>query len=167
MSLGDNGLLTAARTRSLLSAGLVRRSRVDRYARDVIADYAVKCTGPEAEAHSLSGGNMQKFILGREVLQAPRILVASHPTWGVDVGAARRIQQAMIDLSDGGAGVLVVSEDLDELFEICDRIAVICDGRLSPAVPVADADRGQIGEWMTGLGSAPGTAPAGETAAAP
>ncbi len=154
MSLSDNGLLTAAQTRSMLSAGLIRRSRVGRFAREVIDGYGVVCSGPDAEAHSLSGGNMQKFILGREVLQHPRILVAAHPTWGVDVGAARRIQQALIDLSDGGAGVLVVSEDLDELFEICDRIAVISGGRLSPAVPVAEADRGEIGEWMTGLGDA-------------
>jgi ABC-type uncharacterized transport system ATPase subunit len=166
MSLADNALLTAAHTRSMLAAGLVRRARVTAFASQVIDDFDVVCSGPDAEAQSLSGGNMQKFILGREVLQRPRILVAAHPTWGVDVGAARRIEQALIDLSDGGGGVLVVSEDLDELFEICDRIAVISRGRLSPAVAVAEVDRGTIGEWMTGLAAAaaPDAADAGSPA---
>ena len=87
---------------------------------------------PDAVARSLSGGNLQKFIVGREIRQRPRMMIAAQPTWGVDVGAAAQIRQALLDLRDSGVAVLVVSEELDELFEICDRLAVIARGRLSP-----------------------------------
>ena len=93
----------------------------------------MKCGGPQAQARSLSGGNLQKFIVGREILQEPKLLVVAQPTWGVDVGAAAFIRQALIDLRNAGRAILVISEELDELFEICDRIAVIAKGRLSPA----------------------------------
>ena len=94
---------------------------------------ACKAGGPQAAARSLSGGNLQKFIVGREIRQQPKVLIAAQPTWGVDVGAAAQIRQALLDLRDAGVAVLVVSEELDELFEICDRLAVIAQGRLSPA----------------------------------
>ncbi len=100
---------------------------------DCIERYNVKCGGPKAPARSLSGGNLQKYIVGREVLQDPKVLVVAQPTWGVDVGAAAFIRQSLIDLRNAGCAVLVISEELDELFEICDRIAVIAKGRLSPA----------------------------------
>jgi simple sugar transport system ATP-binding protein len=88
------------------------------FARDCIEQYTVKCGGPDAEARSLSGGNLQKFIVGREILQAPQVLVVAQPTWGVDVGAAAFIRQALIDLRNRGTAILVISEELDELFEI-------------------------------------------------
>jgi len=149
MDLAENGLLTA-HGRGLVGSGLLRTGAIGDFARSVIKDYGVVCTGPAAEAQSLSGGNMQKYIIGREILQEPRVLLAAHPTWGVDVGAAASIDQALIDLARSGAGVLVVSEDLDELLAISDRIAVISDGRLSPVISTATADRGKLGEWMTG-----------------
>ena len=96
---------------------------------------------PGLGASSLSGGNLQKFIVGREILLGPRVLIVAQPTWGVDVAAAAFIRQKLIDLSRGGAAVLVISEELDELFEMCDRIAVICRGRLSPAQPLAATER--------------------------
>ena len=104
---------------------------------------------PGAEAHSLSGGNLQKFIIGREMAVSPKILVAAHPTWGVDIGAAAVIHQALFDLCAAGAGVIVVSEDLDELFRIADRIAVIAHGRVSEPIARAAADREEIGLLMT------------------
>ncbi|HEX7007954.1 MAG TPA: ABC transporter ATP-binding protein, partial [Alphaproteobacteria bacterium] len=110
----------------------------------------VVCRGVEAEAASLSGGNMQKFILGREIVQEPRLLVAAHPTWGVDVGAATVIRAALVDLRNRGAGVLIISEDLDELFELCDRIAVLSGGRLSAPVAAADTDVEALGLLMGG-----------------
>ena len=88
----------------------------------------------DPEAGSLSGGNLQKFVVGREMLREPKVLVVSQPTWGVDAGASATIRQALIDLSRRGAAVLVISQDLDEIFEIADRIAVIHDGRLSAAL---------------------------------
>ncbi len=108
----------------------------------------------EAKAASLSGGNMQKFIVGREIGQRPRVLVAAHPSWGVDVGATVAIHQALLDLAAGGAAVLVVSEDLEELFALCDRIAVLHRGRLSPAVAVAQTSAQAVGRLMGGLADA-------------
>ena len=107
---------------------------------------------PDPEAISLSGGNLQKYVVGREILREPRLLVVSQPTWGVDAGAAAAIRQALIDLAARGAAVLVISQDLDELYEISDRLAVICAGRLSAPRQTRRADRGEIGMLMAGVG---------------
>ena len=100
----------------------------------------------------VSGGNLQKFIVGREILRNPAVLVVSQPTWGVDAGAAAVIRQALIDLAAAGAAVLVTSQDLDELAEIADRIAVMFHGRLSAALPRAEASRERLGLLMGGSG---------------
>ncbi|HEX4113060.1 MAG TPA: ABC transporter ATP-binding protein, partial [Stellaceae bacterium] len=134
---------------------MVKTGTVRKFATAIVTDYNVICAGIDAEARSLSGGNMQKFIIGREILQRPRILIAAHPTWGVDVGAALTIHEALIRLRDAGAAVLVVSEDLDELFEICDRIAVMSKGRLSDPKRVADTSIDEIGLLMGGLFAEP------------
>jgi len=156
MSLADNALLTAHR-QQLVHRGFVRQDAVRAYAVDTIRDYGVKAGGPDAAARSLSGGNLQKFIVGREIRQHPTMMIAAQPTWGVDVGAAAQIRQALIDLRDRGVAVLVVSEELDELFEICDRLAVIARGRLSEAKPVRDTNAAEIGMLMSGSFIAPGT----------
>jgi ABC-type uncharacterized transport system ATPase subunit len=116
----------------------------------VIERFRVKCGGPQSAASSLSGGNLQKFIVGREIALAPRVMVLSQPTWGVDIGAAMLIRQSIIDLRDQGVAILVVSEELDELFMMCDRIAVLAKGRMSRVVPVASTSINQIGVWMSG-----------------
>ncbi len=90
--------------------------------------------GRSAAAQSLSGGNLQKFIVGREIDAKPKLLIVSQPTWGVDVGAAAQIRGEILALRDAGCAVLVVSEELDELFEISDRLHVIAKGRLSPSI---------------------------------
>ena len=154
MSLADNALLTAFQ-QGLVKRGLVRRRKVLALAEEIIRRFAVKTPGAGAPARSLSGGNLQKFILGREILQAPRLLVAAHPTWGVDVGAAALIHRALIALRDAGTAILVVSEDLDELFLLSDRIAALCSGRLCPAVATASASPQQVGGWMAGQFEAP------------
>jgi general nucleoside transport system ATP-binding protein len=150
MSLASNALLTA-HAQGMLRHGLVLHQRARAFAQRCIAEYAVACGGPDAAAQSLSGGNLQKFIVGREILQAPDVLVAAQPTWGVDVGAAAFIRQRLIRLRDEGTAVLVISEELDELFEVCDRIAVIAGGRLSPAVATEQLTLEKIGVWMSGL----------------
>ncbi|MGU2300379.1 ABC transporter ATP-binding protein [Pseudomonas aeruginosa] len=149
MSLADNALLTAFQ-QGLVKRGLIRRRKVLALAEEIIRRFAVKAPGAGAPARSLSGGNLQKFILGREILQAPRLLVAAHPTWGVDVGAAALIHRALIALRDAGTAILVVSEDLDELFLLSDRIAALCAGRLCPAVATASVSPQQVGGWMAG-----------------
>ena len=150
LSLADNALLTAHH-RGNVAAGIVQSGAVRDFAAAIVKDYNVVCAGIDAEARSLSGGNMQKFIIGREILQQPRVLIAAHPTWGVDVGAALTIHEALIRLRDAGAAVLVISEDLDELFEICDRIAVMSKGRISEPKRVGETDSDEIGLLMGGL----------------
>jgi simple sugar transport system ATP-binding protein len=151
MSLAENALLTAHRHGDMVRGGLVRADRTTAYARECIEKFTVKCGGAEAEARSLSGGNLQKFIVGREILQAPKVLVVAQPTWGVDVGAAAFIRQSLIDLRNRGTAILVISEELDELFEICDRIAVIAKGRLSLTRRTRETNVEEIGVWMSGL----------------
>jgi len=150
MSLAENALLTAHR-RGMVRAGMIRFRAMREFALRCIGQFNVKSGGTGAEAKSLSGGNLQKFIVGREILQEPRLLVVAQPTWGVDVGAAAFIRQALIDLRNAGTAILVISEELDELFEICDRIAVIAQGRLSPAKRAAETSVEEIGQWMSGL----------------
>ncbi|MGE3922539.1 MAG: ABC transporter ATP-binding protein [Lautropia sp.] len=162
MSLLDNALLTAHR-RGLVGPMLIRTPRVREFTARCIADFDVRCGGPHAEARSLSGGNLQKFIVGRETMQQPVVLIAAQPTWGVDVGAAGFIRQRLIDLRNDGVAILLLSEELDELFEVADRIAVIAKGRLSPVRPIAETDVEEIGLWMAGLwpgGPAAADAPA-------
>ncbi|HEX7646067.1 MAG TPA: ABC transporter ATP-binding protein, partial [Noviherbaspirillum sp.] len=128
-----------------------RFDAVREFAESCIARFNVKCGGAGSQARSLSGGNLQKFIMGREIMQQPKLLIVSQPTWGVDVGAAAFIRQQLIDLRNAGVAVLVISEELDELFEICDRIAVIAGGRLSPATPASATNVEEIGVWMSGM----------------
>ena len=159
LSLAFNSLLTA-HGRDMLRRGLIRFRPMRDFAARCIERFDVKCGGVDAAARSLSGGNLQKFIMGREILQAPKLLIVAQPTWGVDVGAAAFIRQQLIDLAAAGTAILVISEELDELFEICDRLAVIANGRLSPTRAVADTSVEEIGVWMSGLW--PGADEAGE-----
>ncbi|WP_202370082.1 ABC transporter ATP-binding protein [Pseudomonas sp. MWU318] len=149
LSLADNALLTAFQ-QGLVSNGLIKRSKVEALAQQIIQRFGVKTPGTHAAARSLSGGNLQKFILGREILQQPKLLVAAHPTWGVDVGAAATIHRALIALRDAGAAILVISEDLDELFQISDRLGALCAGRLSPLQNTTDTLLSDVGSWMAG-----------------
>ncbi len=148
LTLAENALLTGD---TLHRHGFILPAAMREFARRVIERFDVRCPGPESLAASLSGGNLQKFIVGREIEGAPRALVVDQPTWGVDVGAAAAIRNALIALRAQGCAILVVSEELDELFEICDRIMVMARGRLSPAVPARSVSVETIGRWMSGL----------------
>jgi simple sugar transport system ATP-binding protein len=149
LSLTANALLTGYGT-GMVNHGLIRFNRVRDFARQVIDRFEVKCGGERSAAGSLSGGNLQKFIVGRETLLQPQVLVVAQPTWGVDIGASMLIRQALIDLRDQGVAVLVLSEELDELFMMCDRLAVLANGRLSPAIATGRTNIDQIGAWMSG-----------------
>jgi len=150
MTLAENALLTAHGS-GMLNKGMIQFKQMREFARRCIEKFDVKCGGEGAKARSLSGGNLQKFIMGREILQTPKLLVASQPTWGVDVGAAAFIRQELIDLRNEGTAILVISEELEELFEISDRIAVIANGKLSPSKKLADTNIDEIGMWMSGM----------------
>ena len=149
LSLAANTLLT--RTAAVARSGWIATSEVAKLAQEIIRRFSVKAGGPASAAKSLSGGNLQKFIVGREIDANPKLLIVSQPTWGVDVGAAAQIRGELLGLRDQGCALLVVSEELDELFEICDRLVVIAQGRVSPSVPTAQATIPMIGEWMSGL----------------
>ncbi len=151
MSLSENMVLSHHGA----EAAMVRRGFIDlklarEKAREVIERNDVRGASPEKPAQALSGGNLQKFIMGRELARRPALLVVNQPTWGVDAGAAAMIRQELIDLARAGSAVLVISQDLDEIFEIADRIAVISRGELSEALPAGELDRERIGLLMAG-----------------
>jgi simple sugar transport system ATP-binding protein len=150
MSLADNGLLTAHRE-NMVRGGWIRSGTVKSFAERCIKSFDVRCGGSDALAQSLSGGNLQKFIVGREILQEPKVLVVAQPTWGVDVGAAGFIRQQLLDLSARGVAILVISEELEELFDICDRLAVIARGKLSPVRKTSETNAEEVGLFMAGL----------------
>jgi general nucleoside transport system ATP-binding protein len=149
LSLADNALLTGAR-KGMVSHGIIRRSAAQAFARTVIDVFKVKCGSEQSIASSLSGGNLQKFIVGREIRLAPKVMVVAQPTWGVDVGAAQLIHQALIDLREEGVAILVISEELDELFTLCDRIAVLSEGSLSAAASSGALTVDAVGVMMAG-----------------
>ena len=148
LSLTENTLLTAPKER-MAPRGMVAFAAVRQLAASIIAAYDVRCGGVSALAHSLSGGNLQKFIVGRETALKPDVLLVAQPTWGVDVGATAAIRQRLIDLAGDATAVLVVSDDLDELLEVSDRIHVMFRGKLSGAY-TAPFDRHAIGLAMAG-----------------
>ena len=149
LGLAHNLLLT--RDNAVGQGGWLDIKALEAHAAAIIQRFNVKAGGPNAAAKSLSGGNLQKFIVGREIDAKPKLLIVSQPTWGVDVGAAAQIRGAILALKDAGCAVLVVSEELDELFEVSDRLYVIANGQLSPSISRADATVTRIGEWMSGL----------------
>jgi len=149
LSLAANMLLT--RRESLRRFGWIDRTALRVQTSGIIERFNVKSGGPGAVARSLSGGNLQKYIVGREIDAVPKVLIVAQPTWGVDVGAAAQIRGELLALRDAGCAVLVVSEELDELFAMTDRLHVIAKGRLSPSIATEAATVELVGEWMSGL----------------
>jgi simple sugar transport system ATP-binding protein len=156
MKLSDN--LVLARNQSDSKAFLrgrflkiIRHGVVKQAAKRICEAMDVRKSGEDPAAGALSGGNLQKFIVGRELDRQPSVLVVNQPTWGVDAGAASRIRQALVDLARDGSAVLVISQDLDEIFEVATDIAVISEGRLSPSYPAGELTREKIGLLMSGL----------------
>lgn len=150
-SLSDNSVLTARNRLHMVVLGLINSGAARTYTGRVIAEFAVKALGPSSTAGSLSGGNLQKYIMGREILQKPSVLVVSQPTWGVDAGAAAAIHQALVDLAAAGSAIVVISQDLDELRALADTLAVINMGKLSAARPAEEVTVEEIGLLMGGV----------------
>ncbi|MEM9734681.1 MAG: ABC transporter ATP-binding protein [Pseudomonadota bacterium] len=159
LALSDNLLLArhASDRQDLLNLGhvaVVAKGKVAQFANRVIEAMDVRKSAPNPPAGALSGGNLQKFIVGRELDRKPKVLVVSQPTWGVDAGAASHIRQALLDLAASGSAVVVISQDLDEIFEIADRIAVMADGWLTTPVAASEMTRERVGLLMAGHGKA-------------
>jgi len=150
-SLSDNVILTRHATGDkIVKSGVVKTNTADKIQIRISDKFDVRKATPDPEARSLSGGNLQKFVVGRELDRAPKLLVINQPTWGVDAGAAALIRQAVIDLAASGAAILVISQDLDEIFEIAGRIAVLSRGQMSEAQPASELSLEEIGLMMAG-----------------
>ncbi len=150
MSLTENALLTGALREGLTRNGFLKWARARSFAESIIREFDVRTPGPENAARSLSGGNLQKFVIGREILQRPEVLVVNQPTWGVDAAAAAAIRQALLDLAHHGAAVIVISQDLDELMEISDRFTALNEGYLAEPKPAQGLHVDEIGLMMGG-----------------
>lgn len=150
MSLTENALLTGSVREGLESNGFLKWAETQSFAEKIIEAFDVRTPGPDNAARSLSGGNLQKFVIGREVLQRPDVLVVNQPTWGVDAAAAAAIRQALLDLVAKGAAVVCISQDLDELMEISDSFAALNEGRLSAPRPTTGLTVDEIGLMMGG-----------------
>lgn len=164
LSLTENVFLTAHHREKLQYGGLISYRQCESFANRIIQAFNVQCRGPHALASSLSGGNLQKFIVGREILQSPRVLIISQPTWGVDAGAASVIHKAIKDLALQGAAILMISQNLDELMLTTDRIGALCAGRLSPLYRTKEVSVQQVGLLMGGESLTAVTAVEGSTA---
>jgi simple sugar transport system ATP-binding protein len=151
MSLVENTVLSAHHRKKLLSSIFIRAGAAATFAKEIVQAFDVRTPGIGVAAGSLSGGNLQKFIVGREILQNPTVLVVSQPTWGVDAGAAATIHQALADLATEGVAVVVVSQDLDELLAITDRLAVINVRVLSNSMVTREASVEEIGLLKGGV----------------
>ncbi|HWU01067.1 MAG TPA: ABC transporter ATP-binding protein [Terriglobales bacterium] len=151
LPLDENAFLSGYATRNLAPGGLINVTRMRDFASRIIGAFDVRCRGVQSEARSLSGGNLQKFIVGREILQEPGLLIVAQPTWGVDAGAAAAIHQALLDLAAKGAAIIIISQDLDEILAVCHQIAVINLGRLSAPRPVQSITVEEIGLLMGGV----------------
>jgi len=157
MKLSQNIVLTRHSTGDRLAGGgFVSTARASVLEKRVRQEFDVRMSHDDPEARSLSGGNLQKFVVGRELDRKPGVLIVNQPTWGVDAGAAALIRQALIDLARAGSAVLVISQDLDEIFEIADRIAVISRGYLSAPEPAEEMNRERVGLLMAGGAEAQG-----------
>jgi simple sugar transport system ATP-binding protein len=132
--------------------GFIAREAERAYTTACIARFDVRTIGPDAEAGALSGGNLQKFIMGREIMLNPKLLLVAQPTWGVDIGAAMDIRQRLVQMRNEGAAILVISEEIEELFEICDRLHVLHQGRMSPGLTTQATTVEQVGAYMIGAG---------------
>jgi len=151
MTLWENAVLERIREPRFSRLGCVRRQAAVAFAREIIARFDVRGAKPTTHTRLLSGGNMQKFLLGRTLIDAPRVLIANQPTRGLDEGAIAAIHRDILAARTAGAGVLLISEDLDEVLALADRVRAIVKGRLSPALSIAAADARQLGLMMAGI----------------
>jgi general nucleoside transport system ATP-binding protein len=163
-SIAENLVATCFGDPPYARVGVLRPAAIAAHAREVIARFRVRDASPRQPIGSLSGGNMQRLVVAREVQSAPAVLVATYPTRGVDVRAARFIRSLLLDLRAQGRSVILISEDLSEIVEICDRLIVLFEGRVVGECPVEEADPRRLGRLMMGEDVGENTASAGNVA---
>ena len=152
MSITENVISESYRSAKFASHGFVNWKKARGFAQDIIAAYDVKCSSPEARVRLLSGGNMQKLILGRVMAHDPCLVLANQPTRGLDVGAVNYVHEQLLAARQRGAAILLISEDLDELLSLSDRVAVMFRGQISEAQPRASVGIKDLGLMMAGHG---------------
>ena len=152
LTLSENILISQFPNNNFISKGMINHRNIDAQAKKVIDEFNVVTPGIDAKASSLSGGNLQKFVIGREILTNPKLLIISHPTWGIDAGAEHSIRKSLIELAKNGTSIIVISQDLDELFEISHRMSVIFNGKLSRSYETRNISVSEIGLLMGGQG---------------
>jgi len=150
MGLNENMLLSRPEKSGMTNYGVINWNNVEKLTQQVIDDFKVQTQSSKMQAKSLSGGNLQKFMVGRELIQNPELLVVAQPTWGVDAGSENNIHQALIALADQGSAILIISQDLDEILTLCEQIHVLSEGSLSAAVDMEDNRLDKISNLMLG-----------------
>ena len=150
MTLDENMLLSRPESEGMTSNGVIDWKTVTSFSEQVISDFDVQTPSSRMLAKSLSGGNLQKFMVGRELMRKPKLIIVAQPTWGVDAGSANNIHQSLISLADQGSAVLIISQDLDEILSLCEQIHVLSEGRLSDAVDMKKDGLEKISQLMVG-----------------
>ena len=150
MTLIENTLMTSHSEDIVNKWGIINFDNVKEETKDIVSEFDVRTPTLDNAAASLSGGNLQKFVIGREILKKPRVFVVNQPTWGVDAAAAAFIRQSILNLASHDSAVVVISQDLDELFEICDTFAVLTNGRLSKSYDMRNLSSEDVGLLMGG-----------------
>ncbi len=150
LTLAENVLLCQFANNKFTKNGIINNKSISKYANEIISKFNVMTEGDSSKASSLSGGNLQKFVIGREILSKPELLIISHPTWGIDAGATQYIRNELIKLSNQGTSIIIISQDLDELIQLSNRIAVIYNGELSNSLETDSLDIKKIGLLMGG-----------------
>ena len=151
LSVEENLILEKHSAAAFQTYGLMKSQKIHNFSDDLIKAYNIKTAGRDAITKSLSGGNLQKIMLARELAGEPLLIIASQPTRGLDVGAMEYIHQRLVNERERGAGILLISDDLDEIFSLSDRIVVLYEGKIMGEAPGATASREQIGLWMSGV----------------
>ena len=150
MTLDENMLLSRPDSSGMTKSEVIDWSSVASFSKKVIDDFNVQTPSSKMLAKSLSGGNLQKFMVGRELIRNPELLIVSQPTWGVDAGSANNIHQSLISLADNGSAILIISQDLDEILSLCEQIHVLSEGKLSEAVDMKNNGLEKISQLMVG-----------------
>jgi simple sugar transport system ATP-binding protein len=150
-SIAENMILGRQWDTPFRSGLFLSNSEMEKFAQQSIKDYDIATDSPDQVVHVLSGGNLQKVILARELAANPKCVLASQPTRGLDVGAIEYVHRRLLDLRKGGAGILLISEDLDEIFNLADRIAVMYKGQVMGVFDASQVTREEIGLLMAGI----------------
>ena len=151
MTLEENVLLSLNYKSDFSKNNLINFNNISDYTKKIIKEFNVSAPSTISKAGELSGGNLQKFIIGREILSNPDLLILSQPTWGIDVGSESFIRKSLLQLSEKGISILIISHDIEELIELCHQISVIYQGKLSKSLTTENIDMTQLGKYMGGL----------------